>query len=164
MLEIPGVREYFNENGYAVFFEPNKYMLSESILKSIYQGALGEVVGRCIIEKKLLEILGLRFENLPIKSYEKFDNKIKDIYFDFKNWNGSFTPTLSSKISNIRRKMKLTQADKLVVVNVLKPNFEVKPYLVTIDGAILMLPYLYDIQKREWNYEGLKKLYSVLQS
>lgn len=137
-------------------------MLSESILKSIYQGALGEVVGRFIIKKKLLEILGLRFENLPTKTYEKFDNKINDIYFDFKNWNGSFTPTLSSKISNIRRKMKLTQADKLIVVNVLKPSFEVKPFLDTIDGAILMLPYLYDIQKKEWNYEGLKKLYGVL--
>lgn len=162
MLEIPGVREFFNENGYAVFFEPNEYMLSESILKSIYQGALGEVVGRFIIKKKLLEILGLRFENLPTKTYEKFDNKINDIYFDFKNWNGSYTPSLSSKISNIRRKMKLTQADKLVVINVLKPNFEVKPYLDTIDGTILMLPYMYDLQKKDWNYQGLKKLFDVI--
>ena len=58
--------------------------------------------------------------------------------------------------------MKLTQADKLVVINVLKPNFEVKPYLDTIDGTILMLPYMYDLQKKDWNYQGLKKLFDVI--
>lgn len=162
MLKIPGVRKYFNENGYAVYFEPRKFMLSYSILKSIYQGALGEVVGKFIIEKKLLDILDLKFQNLPMINYEKFDGKIKNVYFDYKNWNGSFDPGLSSRISNIRRKMKLTQADKLVVVNVLKPKFSVKPFNETIDGTILALPYLFDAVKEEFNFEGLKKLFDIL--
>lgn len=162
ILKIPGVKDYFIEQGYSVYFEAKKFILSESIFKSIYKGALGEVVGRFIIEKKMLEVLKLKFENLPIKTYEKFDNKIKNVYFDFKNWDGSSNPNLNSKISNIRRKMKLTQADKLVVVNVLKPKNSVKPYLETVDGALLVLPYLYDISNAEWNYEGLKKLYEIL--
>lgn len=162
MLKIPGVKDYFKEQGYSVYFESNRFILTESVFKSIYQGALGEVVGKFIIEKKLLEILNLKFESLPIKTYEKFDNRIKDIYFDFKNWDGSSNPNLKSKISNIRRKMKLAQADKLVVVNILKSQNSVKPYFETIDGAMLVLPYLYDINKAEWNYEGLKKLYEIL--
>lgn len=162
ILKIPGVKDYFIEQGYSVYFEAKKFILSESIFKSIYKGALGEVVGRFIIEKKMLEVLKLKFENLPIKTYEKFDNKIKNVYFDFKNWDGSSNPNLNSKISNIRRKMKLTQADKLIVVNVLKPKNSVKPYLETVDGALLVLPYLYDISNAEWNYEGLKKLYEIL--
>lgn len=162
MLKIPGVKNYFKEQGYSVYFESNKFILSESVFKSIYQGALGEVVGKFIIEKKMLEILNLKFESLPIKTYEKFDNKIKNIYFDFKNWDGSSNPNLSSKISNIRRKMKLTQADKLVVVNILKSKNSDKPYFDTVDGALLVLPYLYDIDKAEWNYEGLKALYEIL--
>ncbi len=162
MLKIPGVYDYLKSKGYAVYFEPNKYMLSENILKSIYQGALGEVVGRYIIETKMLNMLKLRFAKLPIEVYEKFDNRIKNVYFDFKNWDGSYDPNLSSKISYIRHKMKLTQADKLVVVNILKPKYDVKPYNDTIDGAILVLPYLYDLERKEWNYEGLKKLYDIL--
>lgn len=162
MLKIPGVKDYFIEQGYSVYFETKKFILSESIFKSIYQGALGEVVGKFIIEKKMFEALNLKFESLPIKTYEKFDNKIKNVYFDFKNWDGSSNPNLNSKISNIRRKMKLTQADKLVVVNILKSKNSVKPYLETVDGALLVLPYLYDISNAQWNYEGLKKLYEIL--
>lgn len=159
---IPGVSDYLKSKGYARYFEPQKFMLSESILKSIYQGALGEVVGRYIIETKMLDIINQGFENLPIEIYEKFDNRIKNVYFDFKNWDGSYDPNLSSKISNIRRKMKLTQADKLVIVNILKPKNDVKPYNETIDGAMLILPYLYDLGRKEWNYEGLRKLFDIL--
>lgn len=162
MLKIPGVKDYFMEQGYSVCFEAKKFILSESIFKSIYQGALGEVIGKFIIEKKMLDILSLKFESLPIKIYEKFDYKIKNIYFDFKNWNGISNPNLNSKISNIRQKMELTQADKLIVVNILKPKNSVKPYLETVDGALLVLPYLYDIDNSAWNYEGLKKLYELL--
>ena len=162
MLKIPGVKDYFKEQGYSIYFESNRFILSESIFKSIYQGALGEVVGKFIIEKKILEVLKHKFESLPITTYEKFDNKIKNVYFDFKNWDGSSNSSLNSNISKIRHKMKLTQADKLVVANVLKPKYNVKPYLETVDGAILVLPYLYDVDKSEWNYEGLKKLYNIL--
>ncbi|MCM1306529.1 MAG: hypothetical protein NC037_05895 [Bacteroides sp.] len=162
VLKIPGVLSYFKENGYATYFEPNRFMLSASVIKSIYQGALGEAVGRFVIKSKMLDVLSLEFENLPTHIYEKFDNKIKDVYFDFKNWNGSYNPNLTQVIKNIRRKMQLTEADKLVVVNILKPKFDVKPYNETVNGAILTLPYLYDVEKACWNSEGLKKLFEVI--
>lgn len=136
---------YFNRNNKwrsMLYFEKNKFILSESILKSIYQGAMGEVIGKVIIEKKMLEVLNLKFKSLPIKTYEKFDNRIKNIYFDFKNWDGSSNPNLNSKISSIRRKRKLTQADKLVVVNILKPKYDVQPYFETVNDAVLVLLYL----------------------
>ncbi|MDE6597779.1 MAG: hypothetical protein K2K60_03985, partial [Clostridia bacterium] len=162
ILQIPGVKDYFKKEGYATYFYKGKYILTSSILTSIYQGALGEVVGRFVLKYKMMDLLDLKFQDLPEQIYEKFDNRIEDIYFDFKNWSGEFNPDYKSEIKNIRRKMKKVEGRKLIVVNILKPNFAVKPYLENFSGAILVLPYLYDIHKKEWNFEGLKKLYEIL--
>ena len=52
----------------------------------------------------------------------------------------------------------------MVFVNILKPDdMDVKPYLEGLKDPILVLPYLYDIIKREWNKEGIRKLYEVLE-
>ena len=139
-------------------------MLSSSILRKVYQGALGEAAGRYIIETMILNGMKLKFEGLPIENYEKFDNKIKDsLFFDFKLWSGKYDPKYEDKIENIRNKMKKTDARKVIVVNILKPkSLFVKTYLDSMQDALFVLPYLYDTEKNVFNYEGLKQLYQII--
>ena len=83
LMSIPELREYFARNGYATNFERGIYVMSESLYKQIYKGALGEAVGRYIISKAC----GCDLEELDnYQQYEAFDFKINNIYFDFKHW------------------------------------------------------------------------------
>lgn len=162
VLLIPGIKQFFEENGYAICFAEGKYILAENVLKSIYQGALGEVVGRCILTKKIFNFTGHNLEQLPQNLYEKFDSRSGDIYFDFKLWSGTYDPPYQSKIKNIRKKMYVCRTRKVVFVNILKPKDMDKPYLEGLNDPILVLPYLYDIEKSEWNKEGIHKLYEII--
>ncbi len=162
VLKIPGVKEYFKEKGYAINFEPNKYMLSYSILKSIYQGALGEVVGEFILTKKMFNIPGLKVENLPTNVYEKFDKIVEGVYIDYKNWASHFDDkNLGRELDKIRGKMKSCSIEKVIIVNMLKPNQAVATYRKLDGGKILLVPYLYDIENNKWNVDGLKKIYEM---
>lgn len=164
VLTIPGIKQYFDEQGYATSFKAGKYMLAENVLKRIYQGALGEVVGRCILTKKIFSFTGQSFEALGQSLYEKFDSRCKDVYFDFKLWGGTYDPTYQSKIANIRKKMYECSARKVVFVSIFNPDYVAdKPYLEGLTDPILVLPYLYDIKKRTWNKKGIYKLYEVLE-
>ncbi len=162
IIRIPGVKDYFLKNGYAIHFKKGKYILANSMIKQVYQGALGEVVGRLILKNKILSLMNLKFDDLPADIYELFDNKIDDIFFDFKNWSGIRNPNYDEEIIKIRKKFDKAKARNLIIVNLLKPPFGVKPYLDTIDGALLVLPYLYDLGTNKWNEDGMKKLYQIL--
>lgn len=162
IIKIPGVKDYFLKNAYAIHFKKGKYILSNSMIKQVYQGALGEVVGRVILKNKILSLMNLKFEDLPPNIYELFDNKIDDIYFDFKNWSGSRNPNYEEEIVKVRKKFDKAKARNLIIVNLLKPPINVKPYLDTLDGALLVIPFLYDLDANKWNEEGMIKLYKVL--
>lgn len=162
VLSIPGIKKFFEESGYATCFSEGKYILAENVLKRIYQGALGEVVGRCILTKKVFNFTGHKLEPLSQNLYEKFDSRSGDVYFDFKLWSGAYDPSYQSKIKNIRKKMYVCRARKVVFVSIFKPNDMDKPYLDGLNDPILVLPYLYDIEKNEWNREGIHKLYELI--
>ena len=162
VLLIPGIKQFFEESGYATSFAKGKYILSENVLKRIYQGALGEVVGRCILTKKIFNFTGRKLEQLPQDLYEKFDSRSEDIYFDFKLWSGAYDPSYRSKIENIRKKMYVCRARKVVFVSIFKPQGMDKPYLDGLKDPIFVLPYLYDTEKKEWNKEGIRKLYEII--
>jgi len=160
--QVTKLKEYFKEKGYAINFEPNKYMLSYSILKSIYQGALGEVVGEFILTKKMFNIPGLKVENLPTNVYEKFDKIVEGVYIDYKNWASHFDDkNLGRELDKIRGKMKSCSIEKVIIVNMLKPNQAVATYRKLDGGKILLVPYLYDIENNKWNVDGLKKIYEM---
>lgn len=163
VLMIPGVREYFEECEYATCFQPGRYMLAENVLKRIYQGALGEVVGRCILTKKLFRYIDKKFESLDIAEYEKFDSKSDDVYFDFKLWSGKSDPTYKSKIKHIRDKMYSCRSREIVFVNIFNNGNEVMPYRESMGDPILILPYLYDLNKKEWNGVGIRRLYEIME-
>ncbi|MDE6200825.1 MAG: hypothetical protein K2M47_02940 [Clostridiales bacterium] len=163
VLMIPGVKEYFEESGYATSFQAGKYILAENVLKRIYQGALGEVVGRCILTKKLFRYIDKKFELLDIAKYEKFDSKSDDVYFDFKLWSGKYDPSYKSKIKNIRNKMYSCKARKVVFVNIFNNGMELRPVIETLEDPILILPYLYDLKEKTWNGDGIRRLYEIME-
>lgn len=164
ILKIPEVRDYFVKEGYAVEFKKARFMLAYNVLKQIYQGALGEVVGRYILQKILLNGMDLPFKEMPEQLYEKFDNMIVDgFYIDFKLWRGTYDPSYEVQLKKIRAKLRETNPKKVLYVNILKPNnMSVKPYMEASVDPILAIPYLYDLQNKAWNVEGLKKLYHVV--
>lgn len=164
ILKIPGVRDYFVKEGYAVEFKKARFMLAYNVLKQVYQGALGEVVGRYILQKILLNGMDLPFKEMPEQLYEKFDNMIVDgFYIDFKLWRGTYDPSYEVQLKKIRAKLRETNPKKVLYVNILKPNnMSVKPYMEASVDPILAIPYLYDLQNKAWNVEGLKKLYHVV--
>ena len=79
------ISSFFIKQGYATTFEVNPYILTPAYFNNVYKGALGEVVGKFILEK-YLSILLLPIEKLEY--FELFDFKIKNkpIYVDFKNF------------------------------------------------------------------------------
>ena len=152
-----------NSFEYAVGFKPKKYMLGCSVLNRIYRGALGEVVGRFLLTNNLFKFLDIKFETLPTNIYEKFDNKYDDIFFDFKLWSGDRNPSHEKEIGRIRKKMYECRARKVIFINILKPQkIKTKPYLDELSDPILVIPYLYDDEKNEWNKEGIQKLFEEL--
>ena len=164
VMKIPGMKEYFTNEGYAVIFKKAKFILARNVLKRIYQGALGEIAGKYILNKKLLQGMDLCLKSMPKSLYEKFDFMLADKFFiDFKLWKGTYDPMYERELKKIRSKLRLSEARKVLYVNIIKPYGKiVKPYLESANEPILSIPYLYDIQENRWNFEGLKKLYQVI--
>ena len=50
LLQIPGARELFERNGWATSFQTNDYIMTPPLWNNIYKGALGEVVGKFLLE------------------------------------------------------------------------------------------------------------------
>lgn len=91
LMKCTYIKNYFLNNGYAISFEKNDYILLPNIIHDIYRGALGEAAGQCVFESKLKQ-----FKLLSItdpRKFEKFDFLIseeKGIYVDFKYWSSNF--------------------------------------------------------------------------
>ena len=136
LMNIPELRKYFEENGYATEFKSNKYIMSQSLYTQVYKGALGEVIGKYIIDKEL----GYPLEDLEHNGqYEAFDFKIKNFYFDFKHWD-YFIKDNDSYCKFIEWKLGTVQGKKVVVANLLqRGNHKIK---VSVDDKIIQVPYL----------------------
>ena len=73
ILSVPCVAKMFEEQKYAKDFAKNRYIMSPSLFKQVYLGALGEVVGKCILESQL----GWNVQSLNGPSfYEYFDYRM----------------------------------------------------------------------------------------
>ena len=85
LMEIPVIRKYFEEKGFATTWSLGSAVINPVAFTNIYKGALGEQVGFV-----LLKSLGIKLE--PISEgecFEKFDFRLAqnhDIYIDFKFW------------------------------------------------------------------------------
>ena len=117
MMKYPGLKDYFQEQGYATSIEANAYMMSPVIFHNIYEGALGEVVGKFILEKEL----GVKLEKVvdPNK-FEFFDFKMgEDVYVDFKNWKYSYQVDRDTIRRGIMEKLDKIGGKRAYIINVL---------------------------------------------
>lgn len=150
LMSVPLLRDYFIKNEYAISFQKSKYIMLPIIFNNIYKGALGEVVGKLILEK-----MGYPLEDIndPLK-FEKFDYVYKDIYFDFKFW-GNNGEKLD--IEYIAEKTQKVNAKFSFVINVLGNNTEETKHY----GNVYVIPSLMDINTLEISpkaYELLRKV------
>ncbi len=138
VLSIPCVKSMFDENNYAKRFEWGKFCMSPSLFKQIYLGALGEVVGKCILESQL----GWDVEELDDPTfYEYFDYKMGNVYFDFKHWN-EFRVDNDEYVKKVQRKLSAIQGAKCFVINLIKRTDAIVRQ--NIGETVIQVPYLID--------------------
>lgn len=143
------LEELFDSNKYAKEFAKKRYVMSPSLFRQIYLGALGEVVGRKIIEKEV----ALDLEDLDnVSFYEYFDFKIGNLYFDFKHWD-EFRTDANKYSQKVKRKLNKVKGAKCFVINIVKRT-DSKP-VESVDETIVQIPYLIDGERGTINYEAI---------
>lgn len=154
-MNILELRKYFEENGYATEFKSGKFIMPESLYNQVYKGALGEVIGKYIIDKDL----GYNLEELDHNGqYEAFDFKIKNFYFDFKHWD-YFIKDNDSYCKFIEWKLNIVQGAKVVVANILqRGNDKIK---TSVDDKIIQIPYLIN-EENEIDYNIIERLIDII--
>lgn len=148
---IKGLKEYFLENGYAINFEKNPYILSSNLYHHIYKGALGEAIG-----KYLLLCYGIELCAIDNPDYfERFDYCCNDIYFDFKNWDESFLIDESKEVKKTLSKAKEVGARKVFVINVFSQNYRKEKIF---GNQLITVPWLYDLKTNQINRDIITEI------
>lgn len=156
ILSIPYVKKMFEDNKYAKTFNKNFYIMSPPLFKQIYLGALGEVVGKCILETKL----GWDVEELDDYSfYEYFDYKMKNIYFDFKHWN-NFIKNNNKYVKKLEDKLSQIKGAKCYVINLIKRNDSLIKQ--NIGETVVQVPYLIDGETGTINNEFIEEILNLI--
>lgn len=141
MLEIPGVKELFVREGWAISYDNNDFIMTPPLWNNIYKGALGEVVGKYLFERMLgFEICDITDPEL----FELFDFVIpgEKVYLDFKNWHEGYTEEKNGILRKISDKAKKCSCKCVIVANIIaEKNWDISE--VDFDGVhILSIPYL----------------------
>jgi len=163
LMLIPGVEEYFKSQNYATNFQKGKFILLPNVFTSIYLGALGETVGRFLVDG-YLENVNLKLSRIVDHSkYEKFDFVFGDnCYVDFKHWVGAMDKERKAEVQRFINKLDRVNGRKGFIINILKPdNFRPENY-VSPDERLIIIPYIYDLKEKKISYENLKLLLKVL--
>ncbi len=151
------IRSYFIDNHYAVTFKKNNFHMLPDIYHSIYKGALGEVVGKYILE----EIIGDSLS--PIKNFkyfEYFDFEYKGVYIDFKHWNSNVKDNNKGKLNVIWKENRIKDVKKIIIINLIKRGEHQKQ--VFNNGKVVVYPYLMDDRLVEVDSEVALDLYEEI--
>lgn len=111
---VPGLKEYFIENGYATSFEPNECIMTPPLFQNIYKGRLGEAVGKYVIEN----IAEIETEELPLNQFEILDSKLKgsNVFIDYKYWKESVEFDFEEYLKKMLDKLKACANEGAVVL------------------------------------------------
>lgn len=140
------VEDVFMKRGWATSFSPGNFILNPYLFQAIYLGALGEEVGRMILE----DAIKITLEDLPVEIYEKFDYRIcgTDLYVDFKNW----SDTSSGDTFNLNwtmEKSRQCNASHVYIMNLLYvKGSDASGKIQYGDNIIRSVPYLVRDGKR----------------
>jgi hypothetical protein len=142
MLNYRGLKDYFKENGYALQFGKEKYILSPVLFNNIYKGALGEEVGKFILENEL----GIRLNEIEVADkFEFFDFEISEgVYIDFKHWKRNYRQekTRDEYKVEIENKLEQINGKRVYIINILS-NKGFSEHMQK-DGRIIEIPCLLD--------------------
>ena len=156
LLQIPEVKDYFEKHNYATNFKPDNFIINSGTFERIYKGAVGEVAGVAILGK-----YGIHLEPIAeLKHFERFDYKLGNIYFDFKNWSNSFSQLKSTVLPKIVRKAKEVGAKKVFIINVLKNEFD-QSHKINVDDLnikVYEIPWLYDPKTKKFNTDEIANI------
>lgn len=156
ILSIDIVKKLFEEKGYAKIFAKEPFIMCPSLFNQVYKGALGEVVGKVILEHEL----GWDLEELEnVSFYEFFDFKLDNIYFDFKHWD-EFQIDNDTYVKKIESKLAKIKGAKCFVINLIKRN-DAKPK-INMGDTVVQIPYLIDGDNSGLNHEALDYISEIL--
>lgn len=154
LMNIPHVKAHFESKGYAVKFEPSDYMISPIIFTNIYKGALGEAIGKFMLESH--GVVNALQEIDELEKFEKFDYHYNDIYFDFKHWDDIYTEKDNAEeIKRVAHKLKACNGKKALIINILSNTDIYKTYR---HENILIVPFLYDLSTNSVSIENLHSI------
>ncbi len=165
LMELDGVREFFTRSGYATSFSPAEHILCPTLFTNVYKGALGEVIGRFLIEERIPDIRLEEIEDTDI--YELFDfvHKASGVYFDFKHrreWQMD-AKTAEANKAWIRQKMKECGCNAVFIINIITDNAD--QYLPLFSSSeipnVYEIPYLYKAPGQP-NTEAFSKIMEVV--
>lgn len=157
LMCIEEIKELFEKNFYATSFKLNNYIMSQSLYKQIYKAALGEVVGKFIVEEAIVE--GGLQEIKDVSCYEFFDYQIGDIYFDFKHWD-NFIKENDEYSKKVENKLKQINGRKAIIINLFqRGEHNIK---TSIDSKIIQIPYLIN-DDNEIEYNQLNFLQELIE-
>lgn len=155
IFAIKYIKDMFMEKGYAQRFKHAHYIMTPSLFKQVYLGALGEVVGREILCREL----GWDLQELDdISFYEYFDFKIGKIYFDFKHWD-EFRTNNEKYVQKIEGKLNRIKGSKCFVINLLKRT-DARP-MINIGETVVQIPYLIDGENGVINQDAIEYISSL---
>ena len=150
LLKYDEIREMFAKQKYAQYFENKNYIMTPSLYKKVYKGALGEVIGKHILETQLeIELNEITDHHF----YEYFDYVYKNIYFDFKNWD-NFTIDNIEYQNKIKNKLNKINGSKCIAINLIKRGDH--KIEISKDGLVVKIPYLLNLNNKSYNMEALK--------
>jgi TorA maturation chaperone TorD len=144
----PYLKEKFEECGYALHFNTTGlYMMIPIVYNNIYKGALGEKVGKFLLEQDgVVELL-----ELDRDEFEKFDYKTSNgVYIDFKYFGESTgaNTDIEKLISKSQKKLDKINGKKVIIINcfgddskhikqpIIRGNISVYPFIINIQSQI----------------------------
>lgn len=153
IMQIPGVKELFEKHGYATSFVPNEFILTPPMFNNIYKGALGEVVGKYILE----QYAGVTLQEMSPEHFELFDYTLGNgVYVDFKLWKETMTVSAEEEKKNIQAKLDKCGGKRAVIINImLDHNMQITS---SDHGRIIEIPYLYRLDRKEIGIEIIAKI------
>lgn len=153
IMQIPGVKALFEKHGYATSFVPNEFILTPPMFNNIYKGALGEVVGKYILEQYAVVTL----QEMPPEFFELFDYTLGNgVYVDFKLWKETMLISAEEEKKNVLKKLDKCGGKRAVIINImLDHNMQITS---SDSGRIIEIPYLYRLDRKEIGTEIIAKI------
>ncbi len=152
LLSIHSVKKYFENKGYAQYFNANDGMILPVIYQNIYKGALGEEAGKAILESWGIQLAEIED---PTK-FEKFDFCLKnneDIYIDFKNWSDRERVDAAETKEKIIEKLNKVGGKKAFIINMIADEC-----IIRDDGKVVEISSLCQHKNGKLSREHIEKI------